>query len=48
MADASPFVGTWKLVSWEVTQPDGAIHYLCLIIGAGNQKLTLKRAVEHA
>jgi hypothetical protein len=28
MADANPFVGTWKLVSWEVAQPDGTIHYL--------------------
>ncbi len=28
MTDSNPFVGTWKLVSWEVTQPDGTIHYL--------------------
>lgn len=28
MADRSPFVGVWKLVSWEVAQPDGAIQYL--------------------
>ncbi|WP_295440821.1 lipocalin-like domain-containing protein [uncultured Thiodictyon sp.] len=28
MADANPFVGTWKLISWEVTQPDGSIDYL--------------------
>jgi len=28
MADSNPFVGTWKLVSWEVTQPDGTIQYL--------------------
>ncbi len=27
MSDSNPFVGTWKLVSWEVTQPDGTIHY---------------------
>ncbi len=27
MADLNPFVGTWKLISWEVTQPDGTIHY---------------------
>ncbi len=27
MPEFSPFVGTWKLVSWEVTQPDGTIHY---------------------
>ncbi len=27
MTDSTPFVGTWKLVSWEVTQPDGTIHY---------------------
>jgi hypothetical protein len=27
MAPTNPFVGAWKLVSWEVTQPDGAIHY---------------------
>jgi len=26
MSDSNPFVGTWKLVSWEVTQPDGTIH----------------------
>ena len=29
MADSNPFVGTWKLVSWEIRQPDGTIHYLC-------------------
>jgi hypothetical protein len=28
MADSQPFVGTWKLVSWEVTLPDSTIHYL--------------------
>lgn len=28
MADTDPFVGTWKLVSWEVTQPDGTVHHL--------------------
>jgi hypothetical protein len=28
MTDSNPFVGTWKLISWEVTQPDGTIHYL--------------------
>ncbi len=28
MADSDPFVGTWKLVSWEVKQSDGTIHYL--------------------
>ena len=28
MSDSNPFVGTWRLVSWEVTQPDGTIHYL--------------------
>ena len=28
MAESNPFVGTWKLVSWEVTQPDGTIRYL--------------------
>ncbi len=27
MTDSNPFVGTWKLISWEVTQPDGTIHY---------------------
>ncbi len=27
MSEANRFVGTWKLVSWEVTQPDGTIHY---------------------
>ncbi len=28
MTDSNPFTGTWKLVSWEVKQPDGTIHYL--------------------
>ncbi len=28
MADSNPFVGTWKLVSREVKQPDGSIHYV--------------------
>jgi hypothetical protein len=28
MAASNPFVGTWKLVSWEVRQPDGTVHYL--------------------
>ena len=27
MTASNPFVGTWKLVSWEVTQPNGRIHY---------------------
>ncbi len=27
MTSLNPFVGTWKLVSWEVIQPDGTIHY---------------------
>jgi hypothetical protein len=27
MTDSNFFVGTWKLISWEVTQPDGKIHY---------------------
>jgi Lipocalin-like domain len=27
MTDSNPFVGTWKLVSWETTQPDGTIHH---------------------
>jgi hypothetical protein len=27
MSDANPFIGTWKLVSWEVTQPDGTIRF---------------------
>jgi len=27
MVDASAVIGTWKLVSWEVTQPDGTIRY---------------------
>ena len=27
MTELNPFVGTWKLVSWGVTQPDGTIHY---------------------
>jgi len=28
MAVSNSFIGTWKLVSWEVTQPDGTINYL--------------------
>jgi hypothetical protein len=28
MTDSNPFVSIWKLISWEVTQPDGTIHYL--------------------
>ncbi len=28
MPDSNPLVGTWKLVSWEVAQPDGTIQYL--------------------
>lgn len=28
MAEPNPLVGTWKLISWEVTLPDGATHYL--------------------
>ena len=28
MSDSNLLVGTWKLVSWEVAQPDGTIHYL--------------------
>ncbi len=27
MSDADSLVGTWKLVSWEVTQADGRIHH---------------------
>ena len=27
-AESNPFIGTWKLVSWQVTQPDGSIRYL--------------------
>ena len=27
MTDSNPFVGTWKLISWEVRQPDGTSHY---------------------
>jgi hypothetical protein len=26
-SDVNLFVGTWKLVSWEITQPDGTIRY---------------------
>ncbi len=26
-AGHAPLVGTWKLVSWEVTQPNSTIHY---------------------
>ncbi|MGA2400365.1 MAG: lipocalin-like domain-containing protein [Syntrophobacteraceae bacterium] len=29
MTESNLFVGTWKLVSWEVTQSDGTIHYPC-------------------
>ncbi len=28
MPDSNPFVGTWKLVSWEVARPDGSVLYL--------------------
>jgi hypothetical protein len=28
MVDSNPFVGTWKLVSWEITRPDGTIDHL--------------------
>ena len=27
MEESNPFIGTWKLISWEVKQPDGTIHY---------------------
>jgi hypothetical protein len=27
MAESNPFIGTWELISWEVTQPDGTIQY---------------------
>ncbi len=27
MEESNPFVGTWKLVSWEVKQPDGTIQH---------------------
>jgi len=27
MSDSNQFIGTWKLVSWEVTHSDGTIHY---------------------
>ena len=27
MADAGAVVGTWTLVSWEITEPDGTIHH---------------------
>ena len=27
MVDSSGFVGTWKLLSWEVKQPDGTVQY---------------------
>ncbi|HQR66244.1 MAG TPA: hypothetical protein PLB02_02510 [Thermoanaerobaculia bacterium] len=55
MSDSNLLVGTWKLVSWEVTQPGGTIHYLCgrdvdlgrMVIGVGNQKLIRERAVRH-
>ena len=28
MTESNPFIGTWKLISWEFTQPDGTIQYL--------------------
>ncbi len=28
MSQSNPFVGTWKLVAWEVAKPDGSIQYL--------------------
>ena len=28
MAESNPFVGTWKLISWEVRQPDGTVRHL--------------------
>ena len=28
MAESNHFVGTWKLVSWEVRQPDSTVRYL--------------------
>ncbi len=27
MSEVNRFVGTWKLVAWEVTQPDGTVRY---------------------
>ena len=27
MSVSNSFVGTWKLVAWEVTQPDGTVHH---------------------
>ena len=27
MAESNPFIGTWELISREVTQPDGTIQY---------------------
>ncbi len=27
MADTTLFIGTWKLISWEIRQPCGGIHY---------------------
>ena len=27
MSDPNPFVGTWKLISWEVAEHDGTIKY---------------------
>ena len=26
MTDSNPIIDTWKLFSWELTQPDGTIH----------------------
>jgi len=28
MTDSNPFIGTWKLIAWEVIQPGGTIRYL--------------------
>ncbi len=28
MKKSNPLVGTWKLISWEVRQPDGTIHHM--------------------
>jgi len=27
MAESNPFVGTWRLISWEVIQPDGSVQH---------------------
>ncbi len=56
MSDPNPFVGTWKLVSWDLLpgwtgseQPrDFRFENGRLILGSGRQTLTWGRAPRHA